>query len=453
MSEKRNKRKAVLLLTCLILISIFIVSKTKRTEVIGNTSDTYTVTENIQEESVDSDTLQQDIFIEIGEDFAPVKEISPELVLNESDVLGTDAGCRTPSVTYSSEKICERSVSLEGNEFTKQEKVSIGGTIRRNASISLTSIEVPPLLNGSPTMDSSVRQIFSEDDGTDHWTSRPAGENINKEVTLGNAYPRDEQTISLVSQAENSKTKAFGLEYSISGSSNAEGSGTGSMTVQDYQKNDCEENCRNYANPTPEKFLINSEVLGKSNNYAGYYEDDAQTDTEGIYTCDNNSVFKTMDLDTDYKACTPTLRDVVVSIFKKITSALDVDNCSTTSESTEKCVSTSSVVVIMESPWGSKKDCADGLCVTEYNDLRNGAFAIPNDADEKKLYVLTDCYANVDGKNTKLSCAWDFDYITEELEFQSQDNIPGEVFPDRMDYINFHIQESEARTDPVYPML
>ncbi len=448
MSEKRNKRKAVLLLTCLILFSIFIVSKTKHTKVRGSNSDTYTVVENIQEESCDTCGLEQDIFIEIGEGFQPVKEIFPELILNESDVLGTDTGCRTPSVTYSSEKICERSVTLDNKEFTKQEEVSIGGTIRRNASIRLTGIEVPPLLNGSPTMDDETRQISEN-----AWTLRPAGSMVEKQVVLGNTFPGDEQTKALIANAESNKTKPFGISYSISGATNAEGSGNGAMTIQDYQKNDCGADCRNVADPNPGEYLSASEVQGKSNNYAKYYQKEVIEQNDEIYTCDNNSIFKTMDLDTDYTACTPTLKDVVVSFFKRITSAIDVDNCSTTSESTEKCVSTASIVVIMESPWGSKKDCADGLCVTEYNDLRNGAFAIPNDTDEKKLYVLTDCYANVDGKNTKLSCAWDFDYISEELEFQSQDNIPGEVFPDRMDYINFHIQESEARTDPVYPML
>jgi len=160
-----------------------------------------------------------------------------------------------------------------------------------------------------------------------------------------------------------------------------------------------------------------------------------------------------MDLDTEMKGCTPSLKQVVMSFFKRITSLFEADKCSNQGESSEACISTASIVIIMESPWGSKEDCADGACVTEFNELRNGGFSIPSSDASSRIYVLTDCYANIEGQsNVLLSCAWDMDYITQELEFQSHDNIPQEVFPDRMDYINFHVWESERRTDGVYEM-
>ncbi|MCD4756539.1 hypothetical protein K8R20_02920 [bacterium] len=446
MSKKLYSRKPVLLLSFLILFGVFVINKTQRVTHIQADTQEYVLREKVEANEEDWQ-LEQALFFEIDENFKPIREVKPGMVLGEQDV------CVTPFYSYSSEKVCARTFSFDADMGKEDRELSIGDMVDRKASISLTSIEVPPLLNGSPTMDSSVRQIFTEEDGTEHWTLRPAGEMINKEVVAGNMYPGETQTQAIIDAGEASKTKSFGINYSIEGTANAKGSGTSEISISKYQVNDCGAACRNYSNPTPEKYLSGSYVLGQSQNYPGYYENIPEQEDDGIDDCDTNTTFINMDLDTEMIGCTPSLKQIVISFFKEIMNIFDADRCSSISGADENCINTASIVVIMESPWGSKADCIDGKCVTEFNKLRNGSFSIPNADESQKIYVLTTCYANIGGYGNKaLSCAWDIDYITQELEFQSHDNMPQEVFPDRMDYMNFHVWESENRTDPVYKM-
>ena len=429
-----------------------VVKKTENISTIKSDTNEYILSEEVEVDNGENCNLQQDMFLEIDEEFKPIKEVYPEVVVNGSNVLGAD--CVSPFYSYSSEKICARTISFNADMGKVERELQVGDVVSRIASIELTEIEIPPLMNGSPVMDSSVRQIYTEEDGTDHWTLRPAGEMITKEVVASSAYPGDEQTFGLIDASEGSKTKSFGVEYTIEGSSNAEGSGSNKISISEYQESDCREYCRNYANPTPEKYLSSSEILGKSQNYPGYYDNLSEEASEVINDCDSSTRFFPMEINgTKSVGCTPSLKEIILSFKKTITDSAEAIKCSLLGESDENCVSTASIVIIMESPWGSKKDCADGACVTEFNDLRNGNFTSPGGNSSGKIYILTDCYANISGVgNKKLSCAWDVDYITEELEFQSHDNIPQEVFPDKISYMNFHVREGENRTDPVYIM-
>jgi hypothetical protein len=103
----------------------------------------------------------------------------------------------------------------------------------------------------------------------------------------------------------------------------------------------------------------------------------------------------------------------------------------------------------MESPWGTKTDCAENdQCVNEFNRLREGTVKIPGEDTGGGVYVLTDCVARVEGVGEQnLKCAWDIEYIAKEVEYQSYDNLPGEDYPDTMEYLNFHINEAENRTE------
>jgi hypothetical protein len=274
---------------------------------------------------------------------------------------------------------------------------------------------------------------------------------INREIVEGNMYPGDTQTMEILDAAERAKNVPFGVTYNIQGGENAEGSGTTEFTVDEYYDNNCGADCRNDPNPTPEKFLSASEILTKSKNPPGYYDELSEEDIEeGIEDCDDNTRFLELEVEGSASyGCTPTIGEVILNFKKKIENLFDANACSKQSEDNENCVNTANIVIIMESPWGSKSDCAkSGQCVTEFNDLRTGDFKTPTDNESSKIYLLTDCEAYIEGAgNQSLKCAWDIDYISKELEFQSYDNLPSEDYPDKMEYINFHIKESKNREE------
>ena len=85
--------------------------------------------------------------------------------------------------------------------------------------------------------------------------------------------------------------------------------------------------------------------------------------------------------------------------------------------------------------------------------MRNSNFKVAGNDEYGDVYVLTNCRVNIEGVGpVDLKCAWDISYISEEVVFQSADNIPSEEYPDREDYINFHIRQSEIRTEQPIPM-
>ncbi len=430
----------------------------------------YTVTSQVQQDVTEEISTNESnnnsgpIYFEVDEKLNPVKEVYPETVLEESEVLGVgNNSCREGKFVYSSEKICSREVGDIEEDLSGGQRD--GRLISRSSEIELRKVDVPPLISGSFPMDSSVRQIYiDEEEKEDHWTLRPAGEMINVEVVEGNLAPGDEQGRELLEFAKESRTQAFGMEYSlgVTGDAEVQGENSNNFTVSEYHKNSCGADCRNYANPTPQTYLTNSNIIAHSINYPGYYKKlEQEEETEIINDCSSNTTFLDMEIQgTKAVGCTPSVIEVIVNFFKELFTPEDEAACTPSEEGEEvnpedECVSTASLVIIMESPWGAKQDCTDvvdGKCVTEYNDLRNGQFDKPSGGGSNKVYALTDCVVYVGGKEEDVKCAWDVDYIAQELEFQSNDNIPGEPYPSKRDYLDFHVREAENRSDDVYDM-
>jgi len=452
MSERLNRRKTIYFLLGLSLFAFFAVKITRNQSIDSKTvMGEYTVEENVQTDSDDSSTVQA-MFFEVDDELNPVKEIYPSVVLSAESNVGD---CQKADIVYSSSSVCYSSSANFSEDLTQEGSVEVGELISTgDLEIRLVDIEVPPLYSGSPTMDSSVRQVYKDNNGDYHWTLRPSGEMIEEEVVKSDTYPGDTYTEGLLDEARASQTTAYGIEYSIEVEGDAEGGGDSELTISQYYENDtgnCEDSCRNEDNPTPEKYLINSKVLAKSKQYPGYYDSIAEeTDGEEIEECDSDTQFYNMDIaENRLIACTPTLEEVVVSFFKRIASLFQAESCSEEDENNGSCISTADIIIVMESPWGTAKDCAEnGQCVNEFNDLRTGDFEYPKEDDSGDVYVLTDCSVYIEGLSTQsVKCAWDISYIAEELEFQSNDNIPGEDYPSKSDYLDFHITESENRTD------
>ncbi len=447
MSEKSHRSRVILFLITISLFGYFAAKKTQNVKISEISAKEYSVGESI--EQVESEyKVVQDTFYEVDKDFKPVKRVYPDMVL------GADSSgeCRTADLVYSSERICSapKSVSSISKDWSGTQS---GEKIKSDSKIWLTSIEVPPLLSGSPTMDSSVRQIYKDKEKNYHWTLKPAGEMVNKEIVLGNTYPGDEKTKEIVEQGESNKNQAYAVGYRIEAGGDAQGGGESEYTVDQYYRNDCGSDCRNDPNPTPEKYSKASEVLAKSVQYPRYYENSANKSEEDlIEECDSNTRLLNMDIQgTSPIACTPTLKQVVFSFVGWLENVFTPEACS--GEGEGDCVSVADIVIIMESPWGTKQDCNEtGLCVNEYNNLRTGDFKSPAESSDGDIYILTDCVAAIEGIGTPrtLKCAWDVDYIAKELQFQSVDNIPGEEYPDTMEYMDFHIYESENRNE--YPL-
>jgi hypothetical protein len=471
MNESAHRKKTIFLFSMIILFTVFISIKLRGFASAKLEGGEYTVTSQVRQDTFEDVSIDEStdnsgaMFFEVDEELNPVKEVYPETVINESQVLGSgDTDCRSGEFVYSSEKICSREVGEIGEDLTGGERD--GRLISRSSEIELKEVDVPPLISGSFPMDSSVRQIYiDEEEKEDHWTLRPAGEMINVEVVEGNLAPGDEQGRELLEFAKESRTQVFGMEYSLGVSGDAEvvqGQNENNFTVDEYHKNTCMGECRNYANPTPQTYLTNSNIIAHSINYPGYYRNlEEKEDVQIINDCSSNTTFLDMEIQgTKAVGCTPSVIEVIVKFFKELFTLEDEEACTPPEEGEEAdpeddCVSTASLVIIMESPWGAKQDCTDvvdGKCVTEYNDLRNGQFDTPSGGSSNKVYALTDCVVYVGWKKEDVKCAWDVDYIAQELEFQSNDNIPGEPYPSKRDYLDFHVREAENRTDEVYKM-
>jgi hypothetical protein len=482
MTNGKNSRRTIFLLVGLSLFGYFVSVKFTNQEIRVLKAEENLITEQIKEESLlplEEKQKTENFFFEADDYYNFVNIVSPEMVIYEKDILGeTSETCRDPEYRYDTDRICE--IDPGQWEFDIEdwnERLEAGNMVTRDSYIELTEIEVPPLISGTRQMDTSVRQIeskLSAYDNVDHWTLRPDGEQINKEVVQGNSYPGDTQTESIILHGEAAKTRPFSIEYSASVSGGAEGSGTNEFTIHEYQKNTCGEDCRNDHNPTPEKSLNTSYVQTRSENYPSYYEDvQEEEESSGgswIEGCQENTQFIDMDI-TGSKpvACTSFIGKIAITIKKWIADIFEAERCSTyeytipTEDGTEevvtdeKCVNTATLVVIMESPWGVEKKCEVGEeepCIIEHNELRNGGYATPGDNVKENFYLLTDCKAFVAGVigEVDLKCAWDVNHIAEELEFQSDDNIAGEIYPEKIDYVKFQAKEAARRTDPVYEM-
>jgi hypothetical protein len=447
MSEKAHGRKTIIIF---LAISIFAYSSAKRFKDINVQpieAQEYTVSERVTA-TTGKDDLEQDIFVELDEDFNLVRQVYPDLVLSEQDVT---TECRTADLVYSSKKICSYSSANLTEDLSDDGDGEVGEMIRKDANISLRQIIVPPLFSGSPTMDNEVRQIHKDDEGKYHWTLKPAGEMLSRRSVESSTYPGDEKTKEILDKGDSTRNEPFGMKYTLDVGGQAEGGGESNFTVDQYYRNDCSELCDNPSSGTLENYNVRSSLMLQQP--PGYYEDtNEETQEDGIEICDEDTTFKELDIKgTSPKGCSPSLKDIVISFVKRITNALDANACNEEEVEGEEggnCVSTASIVIIMESPWGTKEDCGEnGQCVNEFNDLRSGNFKYPKEDKSGDTYVLTDCIADVDGKRTTLKCAWDIRYIVDEVEFQATDNLPGEEYPDTMEYLDFQVHEAENRTD------
>jgi hypothetical protein len=445
MSERVHRKKILLFFIAISLFGYFLYKKTKDVKTEETFTSEYIIEEDIQE--TNDNILAQSLFFEVDEDLNPVKEVNPQMVLSATD----DTNCEATNLVYSSSTTCYQDSGSTEADMTKTTTPDVGTVIKKDANIRLTSIVVPPIFSGSRTMDTNVKQIHRDSDGDYHWTLKPAGEIISKDMAKSNTYAGDTDTQGYLDEAESATTVPYGIMYNIKASGNATGGGDNELTISQYYPNDCSEKdrCDNAENPTPEKSNKISEMLFRSEQYAGYEESDEIVNA-GVEACDTNTEFHEMDISgTSPIACTPTLKQLFISFTKKITDAFDANACSPDDEDNEACVSTADIVVIIESPWGNKKDCLEnGTCLNAFNESRNANFKYAGQDGYGDVYVLTDCTASIDGaKDVALKCAWDISYISDEVEFQSVDNIPGEDYPDREDYVKFHITESENRTE------
>jgi hypothetical protein len=456
MSERLHRRKTILLLLVLIIFSVSTIKLTKNIENKPPSSREYLVAEDVKSDSDENYNLEQNMFFEIDEDFHPIKQVYPSMVLEEEDVLSTTSGaCKTPTFSYSTSDICTSTPSqfemTYDNNFTEQPE--IGENIKRNAEVILTRIVQPTLSDGSRTVYSSDMQIRTlEDEEKDVWTFSSAGETITTRVFEGNLEPSsaDLGTREIVLKAESADSRTYGTKYEIS---SGESGVNGEVVDQAKRINDCEECSK--SNPTPEKFNIFASFLAQTFNPPGY-DPSSENQKEDIKDCSGSDSFvnyNTINVGTSSRNCTRPLGEKVITFVKKIIDMFDAEKCSSTSDS-EECINTQDIVVKMSSNWGSELGCTDTECASYYSYLRNSKFKEPGNVSTGKLYIVTPCYANIEGvvKEVQLKCAWDYDYLVKELEFQSFDNLPGEIYPTKEDFIKFNISEDAARTDPEYDL-
>jgi hypothetical protein len=392
--------------------------------------------------------IEQDTFFEADSELNPVQQVYPSMILDDSEVLGTTGSCRTPSFTYSTEDICTSDPSQFQMTYEKSETVEEGQNIPRNASVELVAIFQPTLSDGSRTVHSSDMQIRTKYEGdkkTDIWSFKAAGESIPTKVMKNNSEPSSANMGSwdIIFKADSSESKTYSTKYEISSGND---SANGEVVDEGKKVNDCEECSKN--NPTPEKFNLLGTTLSAMEN-PPKYDSSKKIQEEEIKDCKSTDRFFNYGetIAVEPRGCVRSLGDVIITFLKRITSS-DVNKCSDVESETNECVNTQNIVVKMSSNWGSEIGCEDGVCAEYYSYVRNSKTIEPSNNKVGKTYIVTPCYANVEGAGrVKLQCAWDYDYLTKDLEFQANDNIPGETYPGVDDFIEYNIEEDSARTD------
>jgi hypothetical protein len=430
MSNGSNKKKALLLLLTLSLFSMFLVKETKKDNKIEETSGKeYTLIEK-PEISPEQIEITQDVLSETDDsNLNPIKQIYSGTVLSGES-------CQIAEYFYSAEKTCETSLRVE-EDMSDAEKSEEGRMIRKDAKIELVEVEVPPQYSGSPTMDTSVKQIKKDIEGNYHWTLKPAGAMISKEAIGRTVIPGENHYENII--------EPFAIEYKVQVSGDAQGEGDSELTIDEHHWNDCIEGCENPPDPTVEYASDTAEKFFKI-----YHAPKDPGGGRDIVNC-ADSIFKDMDIKGARPlACTPKAKAVVVSFIKWVPELFDPKKCKEEDYNDPNCISTANIIIIMESPWGTREDCVKkGLCVNTNSLLKTEGLREPQAPKDRGYYVLTDCTVSIEGilGLVKVKCAWDIDYMLRELEYQAFDNIPTEEYPTKEEYIDFHVVESENRAD------
>jgi hypothetical protein len=370
-----------------------------------------------------------------------VEESEEGLVLNAVD---TSKGCTSAKIKIQSYSVCN---AQGGTPVDYKSGHRSGTRVSKNAKIELVEVSVPlELLSGSNVKDSN-RKLTSTTP-----IYKAAGEQFDEKIA-NVQLPPGQNIIEYTSPVQDSP---FATPYSTAfGQKPDQKTEEGDIVVDQKLVNACE-HCNNKSNVNPDKSnKIATFLMNKTHRYPGQLEKvDAQ---KAIEDCGQAQFIDWPS--SSRKACNYWITQALVDIIQDIAD-YKWNECNRPDKydangnlipRSEDCIYVEDIIVVMNSPFGSDKECPDGVCTNAFMNTRNKVAMYPAAAGKysDKVYYTTACKVRIEGivGSSTVKCAWDFSHLYKERKLSEFDDIPKlEATPSKDEYTKFLTDEASKRS-------
>lgn len=426
------KLKPIFLLLSMSLVSIGFVWVTNEVKGIEKS--------DLQEGSI---TQPQQVANEIVEQ-QNIDSSTPSEVSNKVEyVLGsttTDPNnmCPSGTINISSDSVCSRNAD-SAVDYTGG--VRVGTRVSKSAQIILSAVTVPLELFSGMNVKDSNRLITLRTP-----TFKAAGEQFDS-TSANVLLPPGTQIDEYKPWVED---KPFTTNYSLSFSQKLDTpSEEGKIGVDTKLTNDCEQ-CNNNSNVNPDKSNKVSEFM-LDTTYRTPGEKETITGEDAIESC-NEEKDQFIPWESQYKGCYLSVIQSLVAIFQTFDDAF-WNRCTASSEDDANCIYVEDIVVIMESPFGSDRDCTNGTCTNAYMSTRNNSALEPSTNSSGKVYYTTPCRAIIAGADHSITCAWDMSHLFKERKLNELDDLPTiESTPSAGEYNDFLLDKVQGTRGSAVPL-
>lgn len=321
-----------------------------------------------------------------------------------------DNVCPANTISISSQSVCSRQ-SSGPVDYTGGSRS--GTRVSKSSTVILSAVKVPLDLYSGMDVKDSNRLITSKTP-----TFKAAGEQID-ETSANIQLPPGSQVSTYKSWVED---EPFSTKYTLAFAQKAdEPTDDGELGVDTKLENQCED-CNNKSNINPSKSNALSEFMFDK-EYRTPGEKEKVQDSDVIEDCNEEKV-KFIEWGSQlYDGCYMSIIRKAVALFQTIGDLL-WNNCTADPNDDDNCVYVEDIVIMMESPFGSDKDCNDGTCTNAYMTVRNKSALEPSADLEGKVYYTTDCWAIIEGAERAVTCAWDMSHLFKERKVSELDDIP-----------------------------
>lgn len=417
-SQKKNVRKGLFFLFCLVGFSILVlrITKTNGIQFLKESGESVICANKVIDQGYDNTP----VLFDMSED-GTLTDVTPQ---SKGQVLGTDCSKALNNFAGSSACVLKDSAG----------QASVQGWVSTNASVDIVKITVPVrLLSGIYSVKDSNRELTYENP-----VYKPAGEQFNEKQILIKSTPGEGNKEVKTRIIEGTiKQDPFSTKYSLETSGN---DGDGEVVVDKYADNDCGRKCNNFANNNPAQ----SNEVGKwfkSINYDTPGQEDKEKNQNVIAIGGECEKLERANIDDpSYKECTK-IWQAIIGTLGSIFPSSDWTNCDPESEG---CINSENIVIKMSPMFND---------TNSFTTTRNKVAMNPVSARSyKSVYVMTPCTANIAKKSVKVKCAWDMSYLFDERKIAEFDDVGGSNTPTQEEYIIFIQKESATRTDPLFSM-
>jgi len=418
-SQKKNVRKGLFFLFCLVGFSILVLRITKTNEIqfLKESGESVICANKVIDQGYDNTP----VLFDMSED-GTLTDVTPQ---SKGQVLGTD--CSKALNNFAGSSACVLKDSAE--------QASVQGWVSTNASVDIVKITVPVrLLSGIYSVKDSNRELTYENP-----IYKPAGEIFDEKQILVNTTPGEGNAEIKRKIIDTSiKQDPYSTKYSIETSGK---DGDGEVVIDEYADNDCGSKCNNFANNNPDKSNKAGKYLRQINyNYPNQQSNESEQNVIAI-SGECQKIEKAELDDPSYKECWNPWH-VITGTLGSIFPSSDWTNCEPESEG---CINSEDIVIKMSPMFND---------TNSFTTTRNKTAEAPvSSKDYKPVYVMTPCSAKVAGKLVDVKCAWDMSYLFDERKVSEFDDVAGkQETPTHDEYVKLLSGESSTRQDLLLPM-